>query len=138
MTIQAATSAAAVEAEEDPYLFLEEVESEESIAFATSANEKCLNELGDPSETETYERVLKALESDDRIPHVGLLGYEDGTGDMLLYNFWKDSKNPKGIWRKTTLTSYQSANTEWTTVLDLDALAKEEEVNHFNVMLFYH
>mmetsp|Transcript_18589 Transcript_18589/g.34423 ORF Transcript_18589/g.34423 Transcript_18589/m.34423 type:complete len:833 (+) Transcript_18589:24-2522(+) len=129
MTIQAATSAAAVEAEEDPYLFLEEVESEESIAFATSANEKCLNELGDPSETETYERVLKALESDDRIPHVGLLGYEDGTGDMLLYNFWKDSKNPKGIWRKTTLTSYQSANTEWTTVLDLDALAKEEEIS---------
>eukprot|EP00571_Detonula_confervacea_P001206 CAMPEP_0172317468 /NCGR_PEP_ID=MMETSP1058-20130122/31756_1 /TAXON_ID=83371 /ORGANISM="Detonula confervacea, Strain CCMP 353" /LENGTH=754 /DNA_ID=CAMNT_0013032043 /DNA_START=241 /DNA_END=2505 /DNA_ORIENTATION=- len=114
---------------EDPYIFLEEVESDESIAFATSANEKCLDQLGDPSETDTYKRVLEALESDDRIPHVGLLGYEEGTGDMLLYNFWKDSKNPKGIWRKTTLTSYQSANTEWTTVLDLDELAKEEEIS---------
>eukprot|EP00584_Thalassiosira_punctigera_P008082 CAMPEP_0172541162 /NCGR_PEP_ID=MMETSP1067-20121228/12021_1 /TAXON_ID=265564 ORGANISM="Thalassiosira punctigera, Strain Tpunct2005C2" /NCGR_SAMPLE_ID=MMETSP1067 /ASSEMBLY_ACC=CAM_ASM_000444 /LENGTH=251 /DNA_ID=CAMNT_0013327147 /DNA_START=190 /DNA_END=942 /DNA_ORIENTATION=+ len=115
--------------EEDPYVFLEEVESEESIAFAKSANERCLSQLGDPSDTDTYKRVLAALESDDRIPHVRLLGYEEGTGDMLLYNFWKDSKNPKGLWRKTTLTSYQSANTEWTTVLDLDELAKKEEIS---------
>jgi hypothetical protein len=27
-----------------------------------------------------------------RIPNVSLLGYEEGTGEMLLYNFWKDSK----------------------------------------------
>jgi prolyl oligopeptidase len=114
---------------EDPYVWLEEVESDESIAFAKSANEKCLSSLGDPTDTETYNRVLAALESDDRIPYVRLLGYEDGTGDMLLYNFWKDSKNPKGIWRKTTLTSYQSENTEWTTVLDLDELAKKEEIS---------
>lgn len=118
-----------IQASEDPYIWLEEVESDKSIAFAKSANEKCLTELGDPSDTETYRRVLAALESDERIPHVRLLGYEDGTGDMLLYNFWKDSKNPKGIWRKTTLTSYQSDNTEWTTVLDLDELAKEEEIS---------
>ena len=77
---------------EDPYTFLEEVESEESINFAKQANEKCLSQLGDPSDTETYKRVLAALESDDRIPHARLLGYEDGTGDMLLYNFWRDSK----------------------------------------------
>ncbi|KAL7548433.1 hypothetical protein ACHAWF_011722 [Thalassiosira exigua] len=114
---------------EDPYAFLEEVESEEAIAFAKEANEKCLKELGDPSETETYKRVLAALESDERIPHVRLLGYEEGTGDMLLYNFWRDSKNPKGIWRKTTFASYQSPNTEWSTVLDLDELAKEEEIS---------
>lgn len=77
---------------EDPYLYLEEVESEESLAFARSANEKCLSQLGDPSNTATYTRVLNALESDDRIPYARLLGYEEGTGDMLLYNFWKDSK----------------------------------------------
>ena len=38
---------------DDPYLFLEEVESPESIAFAKSANEKCLSQLGDPSDTDT-------------------------------------------------------------------------------------
>jgi hypothetical protein len=51
---------------DDPYIFLEEVESEESIAFAKLANEKCLAQLGDPSHTDTYKRVLAALESDDR------------------------------------------------------------------------
>lgn len=84
---------------------------------------------------------MEALESEDRIPHVRLLGYTDDTdtdegegGDMLLYNFWKDSKNPKGIWRKTTLSSYKSDNTQWSTVLDLDELAKKEEV----CMFFYY
>lgn len=51
---------------DDPYIFLEEVESEESIAFAKMANEKCLARLGDPSHTDTYKRVLGALESNDR------------------------------------------------------------------------
>lgn len=108
-----------------------------------------------------------------RIPHVNLLGYDAASGDMLLYNFWKDSKviinaniivwtftnarlcldisivsnintlfisvhcfvqNPKGLWRKTTLDSYQSPTTEWTTVLDLDELARKEEVRrHIHV-----
>ena len=82
---------------------------------------------------------MAALESEDRIPHVRLLGYADddegAEGDMLLYNFWKDSKNPKGIWRKTTLSSYKSENTQWSTVLDLDELAKKEEVCMFYLII---
>ncbi|KAL9186516.1 LOW QUALITY PROTEIN: hypothetical protein ACHAXT_005754 [Thalassiosira profunda] len=109
---------------EDAYTFLEEVESEESIAFAKGANEKCLAQLGDPSRRPTN----ASLESDERIPHVRLLGYDEA-GDMLLFNFWRDSKNPKGIWRKTTLASYQSDSTDWTTVLDLDELAEKEDIS---------
>lgn len=85
-----------------------------------------------------------------------MLGYD--RGEMLLYNFWRDGKvrfdidiwcpvgiqliqfldfvpgamssqNPKGLWRKTTLSSYQSPQTQWTTVLDLDALAKSEDIS---------
>ena len=114
-------------AEEDPYLFLEEVESPQSLEFAKTANEHCLSALGDPSQTDTYQRVLAALQSDDRIPHVTMLGEQEG--EMILYNFWKDAKNPKGIWRRTTLTSYKSDKTEWKTVLDLDKLAEEEEIS---------
>lgn len=42
----------------DPYIFLEEVESEQSLQFAKEANDACLKALGDPtkSETLTYER----------------------------------------------------------------------------------
>lgn len=43
---------------DDPYIFLEEVESEESLQFAKEANDACLKALGDPtkSETTTYDR----------------------------------------------------------------------------------
>ena len=78
---------------DDPYTFLEEVESEESLQFAKDANEACLSVLGDPttSDTGTYEKVLKVLESDDRIPYVGKYGRDDDDNEVL-YNFWKDSK----------------------------------------------
>ena len=76
---------------EDPYVFLEEVESEESLQFARNANEKCLTALGDPtnSGTRTYEKVLAVLESKDRIPHATKFSRDD-QGNDILYNFWQD------------------------------------------------
>lgn len=115
---------------DDPYTFLEEVESEESLQFAKDANEACLSKLGDPtkSETGTYDRVLAVLESEDRIPYAGKYGRDDDDNEVL-YNFWKDSSNPKGIWRKTTMDSYCSDNPKWTTVLDVDELAKKDGIS---------
>ena len=114
----------------DPYAWLEEVESEESLAFAMSANDACIKALGDPetSFTGTYERVLASLQSDGRIPHVRKYG-TDEEGEDILFNFWKDSSNPKGLWRRTTLSSFRGEDPEWVTVLDLDALAKMEGVS---------
>jgi len=115
---------------EDPYIFLEDVESDESLQFARDANDACLNTLGDPtkSRTGTYDRVLAVLESDDRIPHVTKYGNDDN-GEQVLFNIWKDAKNPKGIWRKTTMSSYRSESPEWTTVLDIDALAEKDDIS---------
>jgi prolyl oligopeptidase len=47
----------------------------------------------------------------------------------LLYNFWQDRENPRGIWRRTSWDSYLAGNPEWETVLDIDALAADEGVN---------
>jgi prolyl oligopeptidase len=44
----------------------------------------------------------------------------------LLYNIWKDAKNPRGIWRRTTLESFRGPNPAWETLLDVDKLAIEE------------
>lgn len=76
---------------EDPYIYLEEVESEESLQFARLANEKCLEALGDPTKsgTGTYERVLAVLESKDRIPYATKFSRDDNNDD-ILYNFWQD------------------------------------------------
>ena len=110
-------------------MWLEDVESERSLNFAREANEKCLEALGDPktSGTGTYDKILAVLESDDRIPHVTNHGSIDER--RILFNFWKDSNNPKGLWRKTTLQSYKVSDVEWETVLDVDELAKKDEIS---------
>jgi hypothetical protein len=130
--------------EEDPYIWLEDVESEESLNFAKDNNAKCLEALGDPktSGTGTYDSVLEILESNDRIPYASKFGVNED-GEDVLFNFWKDGTNPKGLWRKTTLKQYKSKSTgsngedvddntkenKWTTVLDVDALGKAEDVS---------
>lgn len=116
--------------EEDPYLWLEEVESEKALDFAKRANEACLEKLGDPKEGPTYDRVLAVLESKDRIPYAAKRGL-DADGEELLFNFWKDASNPKGLWRTTTMKSYTDASSEpeWKVVLDLDELAKKDDVS---------
>ena len=78
---------------DDPYRSLEDVDSEESMDFVQLANKYCLKALGDPtkSKTDSYSKILKVLESDERIPFVSKMGKDD-SGSDLLYNLWKDSK----------------------------------------------
>mmetsp|Transcript_10923 Transcript_10923/g.16367 ORF Transcript_10923/g.16367 Transcript_10923/m.16367 type:complete len:811 (+) Transcript_10923:146-2578(+) len=116
----------------DPYIYLEEVESEESLAFARNENEKCLAALGSPEESETYGKLLQVLENDDRIPYAGKMGKSFGSDDdeELVYNFWKDKNNTKGIWRRTTLRSYKSdQKPDWETIIDLDELGKKDNIS---------
>mmetsp|Transcript_29158 Transcript_29158/g.48195 ORF Transcript_29158/g.48195 Transcript_29158/m.48195 type:complete len:794 (-) Transcript_29158:41-2422(-) len=112
----------------DEFTYLEDVESEASLAFAMESNAKCLADLGDPTTSETYDRILAVLESDDRIPYAGKMG-KNMDGADIVFNFWKDSNNPKGLWRQTTLESYKTAKPDWTTVLDIDKLAKEDGIS---------
>jgi prolyl oligopeptidase len=119
--------------EEDPYRWLEDVESERSLAFARDANDRCLGALGDPKGGPSYQRILNVLESKDRIPHVSCHGRRDGgeggKNDRIYFNFWKDEEHPKGIWRKTTEDEYRKEEPNWTTVLDVDALAEKDKVS---------
>jgi len=120
------------ENEDDPYIWLEDVESEASLTFAKESNAACLEALGDPtaSATNTYDRILAVLESDDRIPAVSQYGHNSDTGEAVLYNFWKDARNPKGLWRQTTLAEYcNKEQPVWETVLDVDALAVQDNVS---------
>ena len=88
---------ATIKNEEDPYIWLEEVESEESLTFAKSSNDECLKALGDPTKGPTYDRILAVLESKDRIPYASKMGLNE-QGEEVLFNFWKDAANPKGTY----------------------------------------
>lgn len=104
----------------DDHLALEEVNGTEATAFVAGENQRALAALTGDRRYETFRQQAEAiLTATDRIPGPSFLG--DGIG-----NFWQDAANPKGIWRRTTLESYRSANTRWETLLDIDALSRAE------------
>jgi prolyl oligopeptidase len=115
-----ATSAAA---EADPYSWLEEVAGKRALEFVEAQNAVTVKELeAQPEFAEFKAQVLAILNSHDRIPFVHKLG-------DWYYNFWQDAANPRGLLRRTTLEEYRKPQPAWETVLDLDALAKDEKEN---------
>ncbi|MFZ5610243.1 MAG: prolyl oligopeptidase family serine peptidase [Pseudomonadota bacterium] len=108
---------------DDPYLWLEEIEGEKALAWVKARNGESLDVLeGEPGFAEYRARAEAILSAKDRIPYVSFIGGQ-------LYNLWRDEDHVRGLWRRTTLVSYESADPVWETVLDLDALAKAEGEN---------
>jgi len=107
----------------DAHLYLEEVEGEAALAWVRAQNERSLAILeSDPRYKGYYEAALKIATSQERIPYGSIR-------QGHVYNFWQDETHERGLWRRTTPQSYASANPQWETLLDLDALAKAEGAN---------
>ena len=107
----------------DPYQWLEEVLGEKPLAWVKERNAESVGELRRSEQFRTLDhRILEILDSEARIPAIQKIG-------PYYYNFWRDAKNPRGLWRRTTLDEYRKAKPNWEIVLDLDALGKEENVN---------
>ena len=107
----------------DPYIWLEEVEGVDALNWVKEQNEITKSRYAESdSFTNTYNELLEEYQSNDRIPYVYIMGEE-------MYNFWRDEKNVRGLWRKTSIESYQTDNPVWETVLDIDELAKIEDQN---------
>lgn len=107
----------------DPFLWLEEVHGDRATAWVASENAKTLGVLEkDPRYAGLYSDALAIATAKDRIAFPSVTHGE-------VYNFWQDETHVRGIWRKTTVQSYATASPQWTTVLDLDALAKAENAN---------
>ncbi len=121
----ASASAGADSASTDPFIWLEQVSSPRAMAWVKTENAKTVDVLEkDPRYAALYADAVKIAEARDRIPSPNIIGGQ-------VYNFWQDADHVHGVWRRTTLASYQSANPAWTTVLDLDALSKSEKANWF-------
>ena len=107
----------------DPYLWLEDINGARAMAWVKAENAKTAAVLEkDPRWDGIYKASLAMAQAKDRLTYVSYIGGE-------LYNFWEDSVHVRGIWRKTSLASFRTASPNWTTVLDLDALAKAEKAN---------
>jgi prolyl oligopeptidase len=118
-----ALAAPAFAQEADPHLALEAVESPDSLAWVKTQNDRTLPVLsGDTRYAGLQDQALKILSTKDRIAMPNFIG-------KTVFNFWQDETHVRGVWRRTSLDSYKSANPQWETVIDLDALAKAEGKN---------
>lgn len=107
----------------DPFLWLEDKDGARAMAWVHAQNARSLPVLQrDPHYAALYADALKIDQSESRIPYPQYIGGS-------VYNFWQDAAHVRGVWRRTSLQSYRSASPHWTTVLDLDALAKQEHAN---------
>jgi len=108
---------------EDPYLWLEEVTADRSLEWAREQNKKSKAELEAAAEfATTRDRIRGILDSKDKTPYVQKRA-------NFYYNFWRDAQSVKGMYRRTTLAEYKKKVPRWDVVLDIDALAKQENEN---------
>lgn len=115
-------STAVLAQEEDPYLWLEEVDGEEALDWVKAQNAATAERLAESGLfDELYAQALEALNSASRLPAISQQG-------DWLYNFWRDDSNPRGIYRRTTLERFASDDPQWETVIDIDALSELEDV----------
>lgn len=109
-----------VSQDNDPYLWLEEVEGERALDWARERNKESLSHL---EALETYaelrDRNLEIYNSDDRIATPAIRG-------EFVYNFWRDAAHVRGLWRRMTIDDYVAGQDDWEPVLDIDALADAE------------
>lgn len=116
-------SGAAMAADTDPYLWLEEVSGQKAMDWVVERNADAEARLtGSPAFKQTEAAIREVLDSDAKIPGIYKMG-------DFYYNFWKDATHQRGIWRRTTLAEYRKPQPAWETVLDLDALNKAEGEN---------
>lgn len=108
---------------EDPYLWLEQVTDKKALSWVTEQNARTLAHFeGNAGFVQLEKDLLGILDSDERIPFVSRRG-------DFFYNFWRDKKHVRGIWRRTTLEEYRKPDPNWEVILDLDALAEQEDEN---------
>ncbi|MEU5985186.1 prolyl oligopeptidase family serine peptidase [Streptomyces sp. NPDC047434] len=106
--------------EDDPYLWLEDVEGAEALEWVAERNAETRAELAaDAGFDVRKERLREVLDASDRIPYTTRRG-------AYLYNFWRDADHVRGVWRRTTLEQYRKDLPEWEVLLDVDALAAAE------------
>ncbi|MGH3787614.1 MAG: prolyl oligopeptidase family serine peptidase [Pseudonocardiaceae bacterium] len=108
---------------DDPYQWLEDVDGERVLAWARERNGEAVAELTGGSRFQALRtEILEVLDSTERIPYISRRGEH-------RYNFWRDRKHPRGLWRRTTLAEYRKERPDWEIVLDVDALARDEDEN---------
>jgi prolyl oligopeptidase len=105
--------------DDDPYLWLENIDGERALAWVEAQNAATLARFGDAGYAADRDVLAAIYDRPDNIPIIARRG-------ARVFNFWKDAEHPRGLWRATSLESYRQEQPVWDILLDLDALAARE------------
>ncbi|GLB68802.1 prolyl oligopeptidase family serine peptidase [Arthrobacter mangrovi] len=106
----------------DEFIWLEDIHGPEPLQWVHRQNARTEARLVDEDFLRLEEDILAVLDSEDRIPSVTKRG-------GYYYNFWRDRRNPRGLWRRTSWAGYLADDPEWEVLLDVDALAADEGID---------
>ena len=113
-------ASAAAGPSDDPFQWLEDITGAKSVAWVQGQNAKTRAVLESDPRYETFrQEALTIFTAQDRIAEPRFRGGE-------IDNFWQDATHKRGEWRRATVDSYRSADPQWETLLDIDALAAAE------------
>lgn len=106
---------------QDPYRWLEKVESVRSLAWVDVQNAETAARLARDKASfhALVGEIAEIIETPDKLPFVRRRG-------EFLYHFQRDGSHPRGIWRRTTPEEFQRDDPAWDVLLDIDALATLE------------
>ncbi|QNE79011.1 prolyl oligopeptidase family serine peptidase [Streptomyces finlayi] len=106
--------------DDDPYLWLEDVEGRAALDWVAERNAETEAALtADAGFDSLKSRLREVLDASDRIPYPVRRG-------AFLYNFWRDAEHVRGVWRRTSPEQYRKDVPEWEILLDIDALRAAE------------
>jgi prolyl oligopeptidase len=103
----------------DPYLWLEDVEGDDALAWVRARDEATTGVLCDEAFAADKAAIYEISTRPTNIPFITRRG-------AYVYNYWQDRTHVRGLWRRTTLDDYRSPEPTWDVLLDLDALARDE------------
>ena len=123
LAFAAAALMANANADDDPYLWLEEVESERALDWVRGQNDRSLAILeNDPRFEGLHQDALSILNSKERLA-LGVIR------NNQVYNFWQDENHVRGVWRRADIASYKSGDPNWDVLIDFDQFAEKEGRN---------
>ncbi len=112
--------AAMTVASDDPNAWLEDTHGQKALSWVQGENARTLKRLTGDARYDAYKKeALAIFTAKDRI---AMPAFRAGGVD----NLWQDASHPQGIWRHASLVSYRAGKPSWATLLDLDALSKQE------------
>ncbi len=106
----------------DENLWLENIDSKDALVWVKKINQQSEEALTkDPIYPSLFKDAMEVLNRGDKLPLI----FQQGN---WIYNYWKDKSHPRGIYRRTTISSFKSATPNWQTVLDIDRMSGEDNI----------